>query len=96
MVALRLVFVIPSRRNVNVVSGGSNAEMLNAREHMSRVGGMLGAMIAAMALTKNAAGTSLLRNRTDGVAPSSGGFAAAIDLRVSPRVWANYFKREGS
>jgi hypothetical protein len=53
---------------------------------MSRVGGMLGAMIAAMAVTKNAAGMSPLKKETVGVALRFGGFAAAIDLSVSPRV----------
>jgi hypothetical protein len=86
MVALRLVFVILSRRNASVVSGGSNAEMLNANARMSRGGGMLGAMIAAMEPTKNAAGMSPLKKETVGVALRFGGFAAAIDLSVSPRV----------
>jgi hypothetical protein len=86
MVALRLVFVIPSRRNVSAVSGGSSAEMLNVNERMSRVGGMLGAMIAAMAVTKNAAGMSPLKRGIDGVALRFGGFVVATDLSVSPRV----------
>jgi hypothetical protein len=86
MAALRSAFVIPSRRNVSAVSGGSSAEMLNANEHMSRVGGILGAMIVAMAQTKNAAGTSPLKKGTVGVALRFDGFAAAIDLKVSSRV----------
>jgi len=84
MVALRSVFVILSRRNASVVSGGSNAEMLNANARMSRVGGMLGAMIAAMAPTKNAAGMSPLKKGTVGVALRFGGFAAATDGRLGP------------
>jgi hypothetical protein len=86
MVALRLVFVIPSRRNVSAVSGGSSAEMLNGNERMSRVGGTLGAMIAAMAVTKNAAGTSPLKKETVGVVLRFGGFAAATDLSLRPRM----------
>ena len=81
---------------MSVVSAGSSAEMLNASEHMSRVGGMLGAMIAAMGLTKNAAGTSPLKKGTVGVALKFDGFVAAIDLRVNPRVWAKCFEREGT
>jgi hypothetical protein len=84
MVALRLEFVIPSRRSVSVVSGGSSAEMLNANGLMSRAGGMLGAMIAAMALPKNAAGMSPLKKGTVGVALRFGGFAAATDGRLGP------------
>ena len=85
-VALRLVFVILSRRNVSVVSAGSSAEMLNANEHMSRVGGMLGAMIAAMVPAKNAAGTSLLKKGTVGVALKFDGFVVATDYGTNPRV----------
>jgi hypothetical protein len=86
MVALRLVFVILSRRNASVVSGGSSAEMLNANEHMSRVGGMLGAMTAAMVVTKNAAGTSLSKKGIVGGALRFVGFAAATDGRLGPRM----------
>ena len=86
MVALRLAFVILSRRSVSVVSGGRSAEMLNANEHMSRVGGMLGAMIAAMVPAKSAAGTSLLKKGTVGVALKFDGFVAAIDPRMTPHV----------
>jgi hypothetical protein len=93
--ALRLAFVIPSRRSVSVVSAGSSAEMLNANGLMSRAGGMLGAMIAAMALPKNAAGTSPLRKGTVGVALRFGGFAAATDYSTHPRVQAKCFEREG-
>jgi hypothetical protein len=85
-VALRSVFVIPSRRSVSAVSGGSSAEMLNANEHMSRVGGMLGAMTAATVPAKNAAGTSPLKKRTVGVALKFDGFVAAIDPRMTPHV----------
>jgi hypothetical protein len=63
--------------------------MLNVNEHMSRGGGMLDVMIAAMAHTESAAGTSLLRNRTGGVAPLSGGFVAATDLGLDPPAHAN-------
>jgi hypothetical protein len=53
---------------------------------MSRVGGMLGAMIAAMALPKNAAGMSPLKKGTVGVALRFGGFAAATDGRLGLRM----------
>ena len=76
MVALRLAFVILSRRNVSAVSGGSSAEMLNGLT--SRAGEMLGAMIAAMAHTESAAGMLSSRNKTGGDAPSSVGFVAAM------------------
>jgi hypothetical protein len=58
--------------------------MLNANGLMSRAGGMLGAMIAAMALPKNAAGMSPLKKGTVGVALRFGGFAAATDGRLGP------------
>jgi hypothetical protein len=82
MVALRLVFVIPSRRNVNAVSVGVSAKRQNGR--MSRVGGMRGVKTDAMRLTKNAAGTSRLKKGIVGVALKFDGFVAAIDLRVKP------------
>ena len=84
MVALRLVFVIPSRRNVNAVSGGSSAEMQNGL--MSRAGGMRGVKTDAMGLTKNAAGMSRLKKGIVGVALKFDGFVAAIDLKLNPRV----------
>jgi hypothetical protein len=94
MAALRSAFVIPSRRNVSAVSGGSSAEMLNANEHMSRVGGILGAMIVAMAQTKNAAETSPLKKGTVGVALRFDGSAAAIDLKGEPsRVGHGHYAR---
>jgi hypothetical protein len=86
MVALKLAFVTLSRRNESVVRGGVSGEMLNANGPMSRAGGMLGAMIAVMAVTKNAAATSLLKNGTVGVALRFGGFAAATDGRLGPRM----------
>jgi len=75
MVALKLAFVTLSRKNVSVVSVGVSVGMQNANGPMSRVGGML----AAMDVMKNAVGTLPLRNRTGGVVPLSGAFAAATD-----------------
>ncbi|ANY85021.1 hypothetical protein BB934_43175 (plasmid) [Microvirga ossetica] len=91
MVALRLAFVILSRRSVSVVSGGSSVERRNA--HMRQEGAMLGAMNAVTVPAKSAAVTSPLKKRTVGAALRFDGFAAAIDEKLKPYVQSNRLLR---
>ena len=91
MVALRLAFVILSRRSVSVVSGGSSVARLSA--HMRREGAMLGAMNVVTVPAKSAVGTSPLKKRTVGAALRFDGFAAAIDEKLKPYVQSNRLLR---